>query len=73
MTITITESIKCDSCAKELIRDTKYPAIYALEVNGIDVNRNSSNETYLSAVYKPKTLHFCGNACIVNYYSGEAI
>jgi len=61
------ESIVCDSCEKELICDTGYPAVYALELRPIDVNRNTSHTQLTVWVKLPPTLHFCDRVCLDNY------
>lgn len=69
MTITITESITCDSCKKELITHTSYPANYSLQLAAINTNRNDTGFTYGVGVVPPieKPHHFCGFACLENW------
>jgi len=64
--MTKTESIKCDNCGKELICDTQYPHVYALELKAIDVNRNSSGSVFLVRTSPPidQTKHFCKKKCL---------
>lgn len=64
--MTKTESIKCDNCGKELICDTQYPHVYALELKAIDVNRNSIGSVFLVHLSPPidKTKHFCNKKCL---------
>lgn len=64
--MTKTESIKCDNCGKELICDTQYPHVYALELKAIDVNKRSGGGIYAVVVRPPidETKHFCNKKCL---------
>ena len=46
------ESIICDACSTELIKDTMYPHEFALELSVIDTNRPSSSQRYLDCIMK---------------------
>lgn len=61
------ESVICNTCKKELICDTPYPAVYAMELRPIDVNRSTSSITYSVMTYEPKTLHFCDKKCLATW------
>jgi len=63
---TTTESIRCDGCEKELIQDTGYPAVYALQLSAIDVNRSTSSFQYSVICHPPikKSHHFCNFICL---------
>jgi hypothetical protein len=67
-----TESIKCDNCGKELICDTSYPHVYALELKAIDVNRKSSGAVLCVYVHPPiaGNKHFCNKNCLGDYLNG---
>lgn len=51
--MTTIESIKCDNCGKELICDTQYPHVYALELKAFDVNRRTSGGVFAVVVKPP--------------------
>ena len=68
MVLKTTESITCDCCGKELICNTSYPAVYALELRGINVNRNDSGSQFAVMVSKPETRHFCNGKCVLAYF-----
>jgi len=67
VTTSTIESISCDFCKKELICELAMPAVYALELSPINVNRNKSNTQYCVAVRKPETLHFCNKKCLAEW------
>ena len=63
----VAESIICDGCGSEMIKNTSYPAIYAIEVRPIDVNRNTTGSTFLTFQTKPETAHFCNKKCLAEW------
>ena len=67
----VTESIICDSCKKELVCNTAYPAVYALELHGINVNRNTSGTQFAVIVSKPETQHFCNVSCLLTFWKRD--
>lgn len=63
------ESILCDSCGEELIKDTMYPHEFALELKVIDTNRSTSSEVYCvhrEPVFRG-TKHFCDYHCLSEF------
>lgn len=62
-------SITCDTCQKELIVDSKYPAHYSLELKAINTGTNSSGSQYAVYVRPPfdGVRHFCGFNCLKNW------
>ena len=70
--MTTIESIKCDNCGKELICDTSYPHVYALELRAIDVSRRTESGMFFAVVVRPPidgTKHFCNKKCLAEYLS----
>lgn len=69
--MTTIESIKCDNCGKELICDTSYPHVYALELKAIDVNRNSTGAVFCVCVNPPikGIKHFCNKKCLMEFFN----
>lgn len=69
--MTTIESIKCDNCGKELICDTQYPHVYALELKAIDVNRRTSGGVFAVVVKPPiaGNKHFCNKKCLMEFFN----
>lgn len=67
------KSLVCDSCGKELVRETSYPAVYALELKAINVNINTTGLVYGACVYPliDGTMHFCGKSCLSKWLEAK--
>jgi hypothetical protein len=60
------ERIVCDHCKAELIKNTSYPAEFALELRCFDGNRNKTGFVFGVHVSPPldANKHFCGFKCL---------
>lgn len=69
MSLSVVKSCKCDACGAELIHETSYPAVYALQLSAINVNVNTTGVEFCVAVIPPLDAdrHFCGMACLTQW------